>query len=99
MDNKKTKKKKIWTYSPAHSYKFIDGEKLIDTSMQSNLFSVGVYVIINNDPGLQLSCAPQDMMNTEKKLKKNLEKGIITDLVFSIPIKVTEDENGFFIQV
>lgn len=91
----KSKKKKTWTYSPFHSFKVGDKE----ASMASQLYQTGIYIILNNDPALQFGSYPQNMMNMEKKLNKDFKEGKITDLVLSTPIKVAEDENGFYIQI
>lgn len=95
----KEKKNKIWKYSPFHSYKFVHEGKTIETTMQSQLYQVGIYVILNNNPALQFSADPEGMIKAEKKLRKDEIKGTITDLYFSPAIRITEDKDGFLIQL
>ena len=101
----KKKKQKVWAYSPHHSYKInsdyqIDGKDyMVSISMTSQLYKIGVHTILNNDPILQASTTPKGMVRAEKILKKQEFDGKVIDLVFSSPIRVTKDEDGFFIQI
>ena len=95
----KKKKQKVWTYSPSHSFNAIDGDNVIPCSMMSQLYKIGVYVILNNDPGMQLSSDPAGMVKAEKAFKKQEAEGKIKDLVFSPAINVIKDDDGFFIQL
>ena len=99
MNTPKKKKQKVWTYSPSHSFNAIDGDKVIPCSMMSQLYKIGVYVILNNDPGMQLSSDPAGMAKAEKAFKKQEIDGKIKDLVFSPAIRVTKDDDEFFIQL
>ena len=95
----KKKKQKVWTYSPHHSFTGHEDGKIHTASMQSQLYKTGLYVIINNDSRLQFNYTPEGMMKAEKDIRKREKAGTITDLVFSSPIRVTKDEDGFFIQI
>jgi len=95
----KKKKAKIWQYSPFHSFNIIEEDLVISNNMASQQYQTGTYVIINNDPAMQFSVDPATMMKAEKKLKADMISGKITDLVLSSPIRVTLDENGFYIQL
>jgi len=95
----KKKKSKIWKYSPSHSFNIEHEGVIIRNNMMSQLYKVGVYVIINNDPALQFNVTPNDMMKAEKKLNRDMISGKITELVLSYSIRVTLDENGFYIQL
>jgi hypothetical protein len=95
----KPKKKKVWIYSPHHSFTGHEGDKVFPTSMQSQLYKTGLYVIINNDARLQFNYTPEGMMKAEKDIRKREKAGTVTDLVFSSPIRVTTDDDGFFIQI
>ena len=95
----KSKKKKVWAYSPCHSFTLITPKGSIDSKMQSQLYKIGVYVILDDNPSMQFGLTPARIMGVEKKLKKDEIAGKITNLVFSSPIKVTTDDDGFFIQI
>jgi len=90
-----TKKSKIYQYSIWNSFKY-EGTKY---SFQSQLYQIGVYAIINNDPAKQLSLTPGQIVSLEKRLRADFKSGKITDLEFSAPIRVRTDENGFWVKV
>jgi len=59
---------KKWSYHTSFDVEFKDGTKL---SMQSQLYQVGVYCILNNDSRTQGGCTPSSMVIRERKLKKD----------------------------
>lgn len=90
------KKKKVWKYSAFHSFK-LNGK---ESSMASQVYKIGLYVIYNNNPAEQGGCeTPQPIVDLQKELRKAQEEGKITDLYFSPAIEVTTDEDGFLIQL
>ena len=92
----KEKKKKIWKYSPFHSFKFEDKEH----SMTSQVYQTGIYAIYNNDPAQQTGFVnPEGIIKLQNRLRKGLEEKKITDLYFSPAIRITEDKDGFLIQL
>jgi hypothetical protein len=92
----KEKKKKVWEYSAFHSFK-LNGK---ESSMTSQIYSIGLYVIYDNNSTQQGGHeTPQPIVNLQKKLRKAEKAGEITDLHFSPPIKVTTDDDGFLIQL
>ena len=84
-----------WKYHTSHAYKTGEGKEI---SFMSQLYKIGVYGIVNNDPDMQISTTPGKMAILEKKLKKEQKEGKITDLVFGREITVS-DETGFFEEV
>lgn len=89
-------KAKKWTYHTSHS--FILKETGQKVSMMSQLYQIGIYIILNGDSNLQANVTPTNMVSQEKKLKKDLQNGKITDLVFGSQITVTTDKDGFYVQ-
>ena len=87
----KTKKLKIYTYHVSHC--FVERDKKME--MMTQLYQIGVYAIVNNNPALQLSLLPKDVVNIEKELKKGIASGKISDLIFGREISVYE-ENGMW---
>lgn len=81
-----------WTYHTSHSYTTNKGEKV---SFVTQLYQVGVYVIVNNDPSMQGNFSPSDIVKVEKKLLIRQKKGEITDLVFGREITVTNDSGPY----
>lgn len=92
----KVKKSKKWKYHTSHSFVHIPTGT--ETSFVSQLYKVGVYGIVDNDPSLQFNLKPQDIVKLEKKLHKDLVDGVIRDLVFGREITVS-DETGFYEEV
>lgn len=82
---------KKYTYHKYHEYVDIESNEKVTCLTQQ--YYVGVYGIINNDPGLQFSWTPQNMVSTEKKLKKSEKDGKIRDLKFDFPITVQLIDN------
>lgn len=86
---------KKYTYHKQHSFITPEGNKI---SMNSELYQVGVYCIINGDPAMQSCLTPRDMQQIEKRLQKEQSKGQINNLKFASPVTVVE-ENGLWVQV
>lgn len=87
---------KKWKYHKSHSFETKDGSKI---SMITQLYQVGVYAIVNNDPAAQFNLTPNQLVTAERNLKKQEKEGEIKNLQFGIPITVTEDESGFYKEV
>ena len=64
----------------------------------TQLYKVGVYGIMNNNPAQQFNATPMQLKASEKKLAKALAKGDLESLELLMPITVT-DESGFWEQV
>lgn len=78
------------------SYKYIKNDKSV--VLLTQLYKIGVYCIVNDDPNMQFGCKPAHLVNLEKKFKLAEKKGEITNLEFGIPITVT-DKSGFWEEV
>ncbi len=76
------------SYSTYYSFKDKDGQK---HSMTSQLYQVGVYLILNNNSSLQASSTPQKMKKVQDKLRKDEVAGRITELVLGPEITVSDD--------
>lgn len=83
---------KKWKYHVSHSYK-IKGK---ETKGITQLYQIGVYLIVNNNPQRQFNFTPNQMVTTERRLKKAFKEGEITDLEFGREITVIKNESGFF---
>ena len=92
----KVKKAKKWRYHIWHSYLHIETNQKM--SCLTQLYQIGVYAIVNNDPSQQFNLKPQDMVKIEKMLQRDLEEGIIKDLEYGREI-VVSDETGFWEEV
>jgi hypothetical protein len=82
-------------YHVSHSYEDLKGNV---TSFLTQLYSIGIYGIVNNDPQMQGSYTPQAIKKIEKNLKKAEEKKEIKKLTFGREITVT-NESGFWEEV
>lgn len=83
------------TYHKTHSFRDSKGDK---TTFVLQLYSIGIYGIINNNPALQFSLEPKDLAKMERKLKKAEAEGEITELVFGEEI-IVSDETGFWKEI
>lgn len=83
-----------YTYHTSHSY--IEND--ISISAITQLYEIGVYMIVNGDPALQFNLTPNKIVRFEKKLIKAEKEGKIKDLKFGRAITVT-DESGFWEEV
>ncbi len=88
-------KNKKWKYHLTHSFK--DKEK--EHYGVTQLYQIGVYMIVNNNPQLKFNMKPNQMVIMERKLRKSFEKGEISDLKFGKEITVIENENGFYEEI
>ena len=86
---------KQWTYHKWHKY---ESEEHGIISFITQLYQIGVYGIINNNSSLQGNFKPQQIIKMEKRLNKDLKKGVITNLTFGKPITVIE-EDGLYKQI
>lgn len=84
-----------YTYHRSHSYKLGN----IDVTFITQLYKVGIYGIINNDPDMQGSFTPARLVTLEKKLKKEEEEGEISNLEFGKPITVQKSKDGLLEEV
>ena len=87
---------KTFTYHKSHS--FYDVKLKRPTTFTTQLYSLGIYGIINNNPALQFNYKPNDIVKGEKQLKKLQANGGIRDLVFGAAITIAEVD-GFWKQV
>lgn len=85
---------KTITYHKSHT--FVENGTNIECITQ--LYQLGVYLIVNGDPAEQYVMQPKDMVKLEKRLKREEKKGNITNLEFGIPITVT-GESGLWEEV
>jgi hypothetical protein len=92
----KVKKSKKFKYHTSHSFVHIPTNTT--STFISQLYKIGVYGIVNNDPSMQFNLKPQDIVKLEKHLHKDLMDGVIRDLVFGREI-VVSDETGFWEEV
>lgn len=67
-------------------------------SMKSQLYNIGVYVILNGDPSLQFGLSPQKMVAQERELMEDVKAGKVSDLALGPEITV-EEINGFWKEV
>jgi hypothetical protein len=85
-------KTKKWKYHVTHSFK----DKGKETKGITQLYQIGVYMIVDNNPRLQFNITPNQMVSMERRLKKAFKEGEITDLEFGREITVIENEEGFY---
>ncbi len=90
----KSSKPKTWKYHVSHSFE-INGESI---NLVTQLYSTGVYAIINGNPGMQLSFNPADIVKLEKNILAEEKAGKIKNLKFGRQITVTT-EAGFFVEM
>ncbi len=83
------------TYHSSHTFETNDGVK---HSFITQLYKVGVYGILDNDPSMQGHFRPQDIKKMEKDLQKQLDIGKIKSFELGIPITVT-DKSGLWEKV
>lgn len=84
-----------YTYHTSHNYT----ENGISINAITQLYQIGVYMIVNGDPALQFNFTPNQIIRFEKKLLKAEKEGKIKDLQFGTEITVVKDENGFYKEV
>jgi hypothetical protein len=88
-------KQKTITYHKSHSFVDNNGNTI---SFATQLYQIGVYVIINNNPTMQGNFNPKQIVKIEKELNRQKENGEITELNFGTPITVAEVD-GFWEEV
>lgn len=86
---------KIYTYHASHSYTTSEGKEV---QFYTQLYNIGIYGIVNNDPGMQAGFEPLDIVKIEKRLNKEFSEGTIKGLKFGREIKVS-DASGFWEEV
>ena len=88
-------KPKKYTYHKFHSFVNGEGETI---SCQTQLYQIGIYGIINNNPSLQFGGLPKHLVKIEKYLKKKFDNGEISYLKLIGEITVS-DESGFWEEI
>lgn len=88
---------KKWTYHVSHEY--IEASTGKKFSFISQMYLIGIYGIINNDPAMQGTFTPQKIRRMEKMLKKTEKDGDISDLTFGKEITVTLNNEGYYEEV
>jgi len=83
------------TYHKSHTLITLDGKEF---NFATQLYQIGVYGIVNNDPSLQSSFQPQQIKKMERDLMKDKKEGKIKDFILGIPITVTDD-SGFWVKI
>lgn len=86
-------KKKTWTYYRSGKMLLKDGTA---TSFATQLYQIGVYLIIDNNSALQGGTHPKNMERLVKDWEKKKEEG--ATILWGSSITVTE-EDGFFEEV
>ncbi len=67
----------------------------VEIKLQTQLYQIGVYTIINNNPSMQGNYSPNQLKKLEKKLQKQVDKGELKSLELGDPITVT-NKSGFW---
>lgn len=80
-------KQKTISYHVSHSFVDNKGNTI---SFATQLYSIGVYGIVNNNSAMQGNFTPQQIVKVEKHLNKQKENGEITDLKFGRQIEVAK---------
>jgi hypothetical protein len=88
---------KVWEYPTSYSYVIVKDN--IEISVLTELYPMGIYYIINGNPGLQGGTTPNKLARTLKQLKKDEQAGKIKDLKIGRIIKVTKGEDGIYKQI
>ena len=83
------------TYHKSHSFVDKDGEA---HTFVTQLYEVGVYGILDNNPRWQGHFTPNQIKKMEKNLQKEKNAGNIQSFELGIPITVS-DESGFWKEV
>lgn len=90
---KQSKVKKVYTYHIWNSFVTKDGKK---ANMLTQLYQIGIYAIVNNDPAMQLNLTPKDIVKIEKDLNKRMLSSDITELEYGRSISIYKNEEGFW---
>lgn len=84
---------KIYSYYVSYSYFDIKLNKNI--SILTQLYLIGIYIIINNNPSEQYNLNPKDLVKIDKDINNNEKKNLIKDLIKGRKINVIETDNGY----
>ena len=84
-----------WTYPIKATFE--EKKKLF--SYRTQLYPSGVYIILNNDPHLDDTLTPQNMINLKRMLLRKQSLGMIINLEFGREITVIKDKDGCYIEV
>lgn len=82
-------------YHKSHSFVDLDGKV---NTFNTQLYTIGVYGILNNDSSLQGNFTPQQIKKLEKELKTSKDNNMILSYELKNPITVS-DETGFWVEV
>lgn len=80
------KKKKEYVFHTQVRFKSPSG----DFQITMQVYQVGVYAIINNDPGQQITLHPDACAKAERKIKRDFDNGKISDLTMTNKVTVRE---------
>ena len=83
------------TYHKSHTFVDLKGKT---NTFTTQLYQIGVYGILNNEPSTQGNFTPQDIKKMEKYLEKAKQKEQILSYELGISITVT-DKSGFWEKV
>lgn len=84
------------TYHKSHS--FIDLEGASHT-FATQLYQIGVYGILDNDPTMQGNFQPSDIKKIEQGLPKQIKNKEIKSFELGIPITVQKNETGLWEEI
>lgn len=82
-------KSKVYHYPCSISYLTKEGQEV---NIHTQLYALGLYVIINNDPAKTFS-TPQSMEKQKKKLIEAEKEGLIRDLRFGPEYSAVKIDN------
>ena len=85
---------KKYTYHTGYTYT-VNGK---EHNMLSQLYQMGVYVILDGSPSQQYNVTPDQMVSSEKSIVKAEKEGKINNLVLNNKITVQEVD-GFWTQI
>ena len=85
------KQNKTWSYPICMEWKDTEGKI---NSYATQLYKVGVYCTINNDPSSQMNLTPAEIVKMTKKIKNEFE--VIAE---RNSITVTIDKDGFYVKL
>lgn len=84
---------KIYSYHVSYSYFDIKLNKSIVILTQ--LYIIGIYIIINNNPSEQYNLSPKNLVKIDKDINNKEEKNLIKNLIKGRKINVIETNNGY----
>ena len=83
---------KQWKYHKSHSFVF----KNKKYNVLTQLYRIGVYLIMNGDSSMQFTMTPAQMVTMERRMKKDDD---VSSLEFGVPITVTTDDAGMYVEI